>query len=147
MLGDNTVGWTAATYFANFIAYLVVSVPELVLWVFYLFGNNVWFSWWVNGIGWWFSVVGMGLPVIFASLQLGLPYGSGGLSGDATVEFGANIIFLMSMGWPMWIQSASMHLLYAERLACHTEANPPVRSVDDMLAACDLERKDFETSN
>ena len=78
MLSDPVYGWTAATYLSTFIAFLVVSLPELVAWVLYLLGESFWFAWWANNIGFWFSVVGMGLPVIASMLQLGLPYTQGG---------------------------------------------------------------------
>jgi len=144
MLSDPVYGWTAATYLSTFIAFLVVSLPELVAWVLYLLGESFWFAWWANNIGFWFSVVGMGLPVIASMLQLGLPYTQGGLDGNTTVEFGANIMFLMSFGIPMWFQSAAMHLIYATRLKCFSEANPSKRSETDVLAECDLNRDDFE---
>jgi len=38
MLQDGNVGWTAATYFASFWIYLLVSVGEFVGWCFYLAG-------------------------------------------------------------------------------------------------------------
>jgi len=37
-LPSGTVGWTAATYFASFWIYLIVSVVEMVAWAFYLAG-------------------------------------------------------------------------------------------------------------
>ena len=75
MLGDETVGFTAATYLSSFVSYWVASAPEVLLFVYSLFGENEWYAWWVNNIGWWVSIFGMGLPVIFSALQLGLPYG------------------------------------------------------------------------
>lgn len=72
MLGDGNVGWTAAAYFANFWIYLIVSVGEFVTWCFYIAGDPEYFSWWTKNIGYWGAMVGALLPVVFASLQLGL---------------------------------------------------------------------------
>ena len=40
MLTDPTYGWTAASVLANFLVYGIVSVPELIAWIAYLFGEN-----------------------------------------------------------------------------------------------------------
>jgi hypothetical protein len=144
MLTDTQYGWTAVSLVTSFLSFLITAVPELVTWIFYLYGERFWFSWWANNIGFWFSVVGMGLPVIASILQLGLQYGHGGFSGDTTVEFGSHIIWLLSMGIPMWVQSATMHLTYANRLKCFAIANPPKRSEKEILADCELNRDDFE---
>jgi hypothetical protein len=143
-LNDPNVGWTAVSYLTSFVAYLMTSLPEFVMWFFYLYGDRFWFSWWTNNIGFWFSVIGMGLPVIANMLQLSLAYGYGGFGGNTTVEFGKNIIFLLSFGIPMWLQSAMMHMIYANRVKCFSIANPPKKSDAEILAGCDLNRDDFE---
>lgn len=60
------------------------------------------------------------------------------------MEFGKNIIFLLSFGIPMWMQSAMMHMIYANRVKCFTIANPPQKSEEEILAGCELNRDDFE---
>lgn len=71
-LTDGNVGWTAAAYFSNFWVYLIVSVGEFVTWFFYIFGDPEYFSWWSKYVSYYGVMVGGLLPVLFASLQLGL---------------------------------------------------------------------------
>jgi hypothetical protein len=80
------------------------------------------------------------IPVIFATAQLMFPSVNGGLAGNGSAEFGANAVFLMSMGFPVWVSSMSMHLFFAERLSCHVEANPIDRNP---AWSCPLRREDF----
>jgi len=102
MLGDGTVGWTAAAYFANFWVYLITSVGELIAWCFYMFGSPAWFGWWTKHVGWWGAMYFAGLTPLFAALQLGLDARNGGLAGDSSVEFGFNAIFLITIGMTVW---------------------------------------------
>jgi len=51
------------------------------------------------------------------------------------------------MGLPMWISSATMHWIFAKRLRCHTEANPPQKSEADIIASCPLKREASMSNN
>jgi len=101
-LVDGNVGWTAAAYFSNFWVYLVVSVGEFVTWFFYIFGDPEYFSWWSKNVSYYGVMVGGLLPVLFASLQLGLEPHQGGLAGNESKEFGFNSVFVIAVGLAVW---------------------------------------------
>ena len=86
-------GWTGASYVSSFVVYLVVSVLELVSWFMYLGGDSAWFASWVEGVGWYGSVIFMMLPPLFALFQLTFPTSFGGLAGNYAQNFGYNSIF------------------------------------------------------
>lgn len=65
-------GWTGAAYLTNFFVGLIVPVAELVAWILYLFGDNSWFGWWSNGVGYYGAIIAQMVPPLFAMLQLGL---------------------------------------------------------------------------
>lgn len=56
-ISSGTHGWTAAAYLTNFWVGLLVNVTELIAWVFYLVGDNEWFGWWANGVGYYGSMI------------------------------------------------------------------------------------------
>lgn len=126
MLQDGNVGWTAATYFASFWIYLLVSVGEFVGWCFYLAGQPEWFGWWVGHVGWYGSIFFGLLPNLFAAFQLGFPSTMGGLAGNESVDFGNNTVFLLTIGIAVWFQSALLHWIFTPRLDCYIELNPAV---------------------
>jgi len=116
-------------YLTSFLVNGFVSVVEFAAWFLYMFGKNWWFGWWVNYPGWIGSVVLGTLPAVFALLQLVMHKDYGGLQNQTDVEFGYNSILYLIMGIIMWVQSASMHILMASRVACHIatipEPSPP----------------------
>lgn len=126
-------GWTAAAYLSNFFVYGLVSGAELVAWIMYMVGYNEFLGWWAPSYGWYGSVYLGLLPILFASFQLGFSGVTGGLDGNESVEFGRNAVFLLAMGVIMWIQAASVHIIYGLRLQCHIEANPRI-----------IEKKDYK---
>ncbi len=99
---DFSHGWTAAAYISNFFIYLATSVMELIAWIFYLAGDNVWLGWYAMGLGWYGSIFFAFLPVLFAAFQIGFPSERGGLNGDEDAEFGKNASFLVGVGFAVW---------------------------------------------
>jgi hypothetical protein len=127
-LGSSSVGYTAAMYFSTFLLQAFVSVIELIAWVFYMFGKNWWFGWWVAYPGWYAAVYGLTLPWIFSILQLVLPVLNGGLGGESESEFGYNSITMTIMNMIMWMSAAMTHAIMAPRLGCHIATKPESRS-------------------
>ena len=72
-LDNTTLGWVAASYFATFIAYLVVSFMELLAWLVYVFGHPQWMMIWTPIFGYWGSLIVYIIPWGFALLHLDDP--------------------------------------------------------------------------
>lgn len=121
-LTDPNYGWTAASYFSAFFTHLIVSFMELIAWFFYMGARPWWLSWWVNSMGWYFSVVGMIFPWLFAVFQLSFPEEDGGLDMDESVEFGYNSTFLIMGNLFAWVNASLTHVLLGDRLQCHVKA-------------------------
>jgi len=133
-LGNTRYGWTAASYFAAFFIYALVSVIEFIAWFFYIGGATGWFGWWVASFGWWGSVLGLILPWLFAVFQLSFPTTSGGLP-SINSDFGANAVFLIVINLTMWVINTVLHVIMTPRLLCHINSKPLV------IKTCPLRRK------
>jgi hypothetical protein len=92
-IADFRGGWTAAVYMTNFFIYLIVSLGELIAWFFYLGGENAWLGMWVDSVGWYGSVIFMGVPPLFALFQLTFESAYGGLGGNYALDYGYNSVF------------------------------------------------------
>jgi len=117
-LGSATEGWMAGAYFAQFIVFLAVSVIELVAWIVYMTGSAEFASLWIGLIGYWGSLTAYALPPIFAMLHLVLV--TGGLNGVMTAANATNDLFLMIVGFIMWIAAGLLHILFVPRFLAHT---------------------------
>jgi len=133
-LSSPTYGWTAASYLAGFIAYLMTSVVEFVAWFLYLSGNGWLFGWWVSQVGWWGAVVGLVFPWVFAVFQISFTTENGGLPSPAS-EYGNNAIFLIIVNLIMWMMNAGLHVVMAPRLLCHINSRPKI------VKLCPLKRR------
>ena len=111
----------AASYFATFIAYLVVSFMELLAWVVFVFGHPQWLMIWAPTFGNWGSIIVYMIPVLLALLHLILPVANGGIEAESTKSGYANDIFLIIGGGVMWIFHAVMHLMYTSRFMEHAK--------------------------
>ena len=122
-MGSSTHGWTAATYFATFLVYAVVSVVELFGWSFWAIdaeGSDCFYKFYVSTIGYWMALYGGILPWIFPVLQLVLPNDGGlgpGLAGLISAEYGMNSIYLIVANGIMWIVTSLLHIIYVPDLA------------------------------
>lgn len=142
-LEDPEYGYTAAAYVANFLSGLIVIAPEIAFVILYFIGETEGYGWYSDTVGYWGSIFLLPLAPFFATLQLILPFGYGGLGGDGLQEFGSNAIYIMSLGYPVWFSSMFIHVLFSHRLLCHTIANPPDRTPP--APTCPLDKKNFDT--
>lgn len=58
--------WIGLSLLTAWVAYLVVSVGELVAWFFYMFENYWLAAFWFSTIGYWGSIFAYAFPWIFA---------------------------------------------------------------------------------
>lgn len=137
-LGSTTEGWMAGAYFAQFLLYLIVSVVELVAWIVYMTGSAEFASLWIGLIGYWGSLIAYALPPIFALLHLLLV--TGGLSGVMTATNATNDLFLMIVGFVLWVAHGLLHILFVPRFLAHTATMAGCKcSVEEIAALEDLD--------
>ena len=128
-LGNSTMGWTAASYFATFIVYATVSVVELFGWSFWASkfeGSACFYKFYTSNIGYWLTLYGGIFTWLWGILQLVLPAESGGLAGNLAVEYSANAIFLIIGNGVMWITMSLLHIIFVPLL-------------DDEIVSCDFD--------
>jgi hypothetical protein len=130
--------------FASFWIHLLISVTEFVAWIFYLNGDNVWFGWYVDSIGWWGSIFLLPIPWLFSVCQIALTADYGGLAGQMTLEYSFNAVFMTVTGLLAWVQASAMHVLLNDRLQCHIQANPPRQK--KKRVKCPLKRKEGQSN-
>jgi len=107
---NSTYYWTALNYIFIFIVFGLASLPEFGAWFMYLNNHNVKFlGWYSTTIGYWTSLIGFFLPMLFSLLQLVLAP----VSALSTAEFFNNSIFMMIMGLVMWLFSGLVHIFFA----------------------------------
>lgn len=136
---DPDYGWTAASYFTSFLAGFMVGFMELIGWFWYIIDRPEIFDWWTQTIGWWFSNLGLMMPWIFISFQLGLPNAYGGLNRRVDVEFGKNSVFILMGSFLTWISSMFVHTFFVDRLHCHFKSTESER-VKIVYKKCPLKR-------
>jgi len=70
-----TKTWVAASVFLGWVLYLVISVTELVAWIFYEFGSLGFAEFYFSTIGYWGSIIFLPLTWLAACIHLGI-YGA-----------------------------------------------------------------------
>jgi len=126
--------YLAGSLMFTFFAYLIVSVIELIGWIFYLTGSPDFFGMWVSIIGYYGSIVLYVVPVLFAIMHIAIT-----LNGTITATPGSYCVFLISIGTAMWLLNAFVHAYFSDRLVVEiARKNGGFKALKE--AGCDLPR-------
>jgi len=109
------------------ITYLVVSVVELVAWVFYLFQDYAFPRFYFSTVGYWGSLVAYLFGPIFAVVHIGVT-----LEGVLTNFPGTWTLFLLLVGIFLWITHGLLHIFFVPPFLAFIDAQP------EMPCICDL---------
>lgn len=116
-MDDATMGWMAASYFTYFWAYLIVSVPEMVGWFFYIGGYPMFLSFWAPIFGTWVGLVLYIFPWLWAIIWL-----TSGTAKTETSNGFSNSLVLIIVGALFWLMNFLVHILLANRFVDHGRA-------------------------
>jgi len=126
--------------------YLIVSVVELVAWVFYIFGEYSFARFWFSTIGYWGSIVAYFVGPLFAVIYFGATLG-----GNTNAFPGAWTLWLFIGGFALWIVHGLLHIFFVPAFLAYIDAQPvkacecdilPVKPVSD--DASDIEKLAFK---
>jgi len=121
-LDNETDGWLAAFYLANFIVYLI-GVVEAICWLLFTLGILPGLILLIEPTAaYWGSLVLYPVPVLFVILHMTLPTTSGGLAFDTYRASYTNDLILMILGLVFWVGEALMHIFYTQRFMKHARA-------------------------
>ena len=113
-IGSSPDIFLAYSLFCGFFFYGLVSVPELVGWIFYMVGSGDFAAYYATGIGYWGSLVLYVIPWTFALAQLWRQF-----RGNTRTDPGRYCLFLMVTGALLWVIHGNFHLFYAHRFVAH----------------------------
>ena len=116
-MGDTNMGWMAASYFAYFWSYLIVSVPEMVGWFLYEGGYPEMLAYWAPIFGTWVGLVLYILPWMFAIIWMSTP-----TAKTPTDNGYSNSFVLIIVGSIFWALNFLIHIFFAERYVDHARA-------------------------
>jgi len=111
---NGTQGWVAASVFCGWLLYLVVSVVELVAWIFYEFGSLGFAEYYFSTIGYWGSILFYPFTWLCAAIHLGI-YGSGSFPGSWA-------IFLVTVNAVLWLVHGLLHFFYVDDFMAYIDA-------------------------
>lgn len=100
--------------------YLIISVVELVAWIYYKNEEYAFPRFYFSTIGYWGSIVGYIIPPFMAIIQI-----TGGNVGDATYFPGNWATFLIIVGGVMWLAHGLLHIFYVPGFLAYIDAQPP----------------------
>jgi hypothetical protein len=103
--------YLAASLLFTFFGYLIVSVIELIAWIFYIIGEPNFFAFYAGVVGYYGSLVMYVIPVMFAIMHIAIT-----LKGTITATPGAYLIFLITGGTFFWIVNLFVHVYFSEAL-------------------------------
>jgi len=107
--------YMSLSLFFGFWVYIIISVVELVAWIFYLGGSTTFFTWWVTFIGYYGSIVLLMLPWMMDALHIALT-----LKGKVTASPGAYVVFRFLGNMLLWISHSLIHVAYTPRLQAYS---------------------------
>ena len=114
---DNYVLFALSLMF-TFFAYLIVSVVELVAWIFYMTGDLTFARMYFTTVGYWGSIVGYALPCIFIILHIGIEQPK---SADIVFpQAWSCYILAFSLLW--WLGFGYLHMIEVPKFAAHIDA-------------------------
>ena len=103
--GGNSV-FLGLSLMVTFLFYGIVSVPELVAWIMYMFGHMDFARWWFPNVGYWGTIIFYGLPTVFAFIQVGR---------ESTIVFpGSWTLFQLISSLLIWIIVMLIHIFYID---------------------------------
>jgi hypothetical protein len=103
--------YLAGSLLFTFFTYMVVSVVELIAWIFYMIGEPGFFAWYASVVGLYGSIVLYNIPVMFAIMHIAIT-----LKMTITATPGSYLIFLIAVGSVFWILNVFVHVYFSERL-------------------------------
>jgi len=110
----------------SFFAFLIVSVVEMVSWLFYLSGEYAFPRFWFSTIGYWGSIIGYFLGPLFAIIYFGA-----NLSGNVSSFPGGWTLWLFIVGTTLWIVHGLLHIFFVPAFLAFIDAQPsPVCECD-----------------
>ena len=137
---STTLGWTAASYLAYFIIYLIVSVVEWAAWCAYIQGDPWFYGLW-SRVTTWTSLIFYPLPFIFSLLNLTLPAAQGGITSNTAAGY-VNAIMLSVVGLINWLFQWIVHFAFIDRLTDHVQA----KDIVVLRAYCTCEKGSGDAS-
>jgi hypothetical protein len=123
----------------SIILYCLVSVIELIAWIFYLTGDLRFFTTWSSIVGYYGSVALYIFPWLSAMMHVLIAMG-----GNVSASPGGYVVFLIVTGMLIWIINAAIHIAFVQRLQAYGNANKYMtREIVEEVWVCDLERADL----
>jgi hypothetical protein len=90
----------------SFLFYGVVSIPELVAWIMYMFNDMDFARWWFPNVGYWGTIIFYGMPTVFAFVQV---------ARESTLIFpGSWTLFQLISSLLIWITVMLIHIFYID---------------------------------
>jgi hypothetical protein len=109
-LGQANTAWLALSLMCTWFFYLVVSVGEAVLWIFYMYRGKdsaqilEWTMFYFATVGYWGTIVAYFFPFLFAAIQVG------SMNTSTFPGAWANYQLAFSLFW--WIGGGLLHFFF-----------------------------------
>lgn len=144
--------YLAGSLLFTFFGYLLVSLIELIAWIFYMLGEPGFFAFFASIVGYYGSLVLYVIPVMFAIMHIAIT-----LKGTITATPGAYLVYLITGGTLFWLINVFVHVYFTERLQVEAvrlsfkvkkdcEIPQGSMSDEDWKIACDALKVNKETT-